>query len=108
MSAFRLDGKIAVVTGGGSGIGQAIAETFARNGAIVRIIDLDSAKAEATAQRILQANGSASAHPCDLANQEAVNIVFGELAAKERLHILVNNAGVSHIGNLESTTEEDP
>ena len=104
---FRLDGKVAVVTGGGSGIGQAIALKFAAHGAAIRILELNEAAAAATCQQIADAGGTASAHACDVTSQTQVKAVLGELFQRERVHILINNAGVSHIGTVESTTEED-
>jgi len=104
---FRLGGKTAIVTGGGSGIGQAIALCFAANDAAVRIVDINLQQAETTAKQIADAGGQATAHACDVTNQRQVREVFGRLFAKERVQILVNNAGISHIGTVESTTEED-
>jgi NAD(P)-dependent dehydrogenase (short-subunit alcohol dehydrogenase family) len=105
--AFRLEGKVAVVTGGGSGIGQAIALKFAVHGATIRVLDLNESAAAATCQRIASAGGSASAYLCDVTNQQDVNATFDELFLRDRISILVNNAGISHIGTVESTTEED-
>jgi 2-keto-3-deoxy-L-fuconate dehydrogenase len=104
---FRLDGKVAVVTGGGSGIGRAIALRFAASGAAVRILDRNPADAKATAQRIAKAGGSASPYACDVTDAEQVQRTFRKIFAQGRVEILVNNAGVSHIGSLENTTEED-
>src|SRR5260370_7261028 len=104
---FRLDGKTAIVTGGGSGIGKAIALRFAANGAAVRITDINRQQAEATAKQIADAGGQASAHACDVTDQRHVREVFNGLFAKEHVEILVNNAGVSHVGTVESTTEEE-
>jgi len=104
---FRLDGKVAVITGAGSGIGQAIALRFAAHGAAVRVIDVNERAAEATCERIAAAGGQASAHACDVTDQGYVKKTFSELAKPERIQILVNNAGISHIGTVESTTEED-
>ena len=104
---FRLDGKVAVVTGAGSGIGQAIALNFAAHGAIIRILDVNEEGASATQQRIAGNGGSATTHRCDVTDQSQVKTEFAGLFGRERIHILVNNAGVSHIGTVESTSEAD-
>jgi NAD(P)-dependent dehydrogenase (short-subunit alcohol dehydrogenase family) len=104
---FRLDGKVAVVTGGGSGIGQAIAVKLAVHGAVIRILDVNESAAEATCRQITAAGGAASAHSCDVTNQAEVKARFEELFRGDRVQILINNAGISHIGTVESTTEED-
>jgi 2-keto-3-deoxy-L-fuconate dehydrogenase len=104
---FRLDGKVAVITGAGSGIGQAIALQFSANGAAIRVFELSETAAAATCQQISGAGGEVSAHVCDVTNQEQVKAAFTELFSRERIDILVNNAGVSHIGTVESTTAED-
>jgi NAD(P)-dependent dehydrogenase (short-subunit alcohol dehydrogenase family) len=96
-----------VITGGGSGIGQAIALRFAAQGAMIRILDVNEPAAAATCQQITAAGGTASAHRCDVTNQADVKALVGELFHHERVHILINNAGISHIGTVESTTEED-
>jgi len=104
---FNLSGKVAVVTGGGSGIGRAIAMRFASAGATVRILDLNFPEAGQTAHEIRESGGNAAAFSCDVTDQAAVHAVFDKIFQKDRVHILVNNAGVSHIGNVESTTESD-
>jgi 2-keto-3-deoxy-L-fuconate dehydrogenase len=103
---FRLDGKVAVVTGGGSGIGRAIALRFAASGAAIHILDLDQSAAESTTKLVTAGGGQVWAHSCDVTNAKQVEETFRELG-RGRLDILVNNAGVSHIGTLETTTEED-
>ena len=105
--SFRLDGKTAIVTGGGSGIGRAIAVRFAAHGAKIHILDLNLADAESTCQQIAAGGGSAEATVCDVADQQHVFATFQQLAAKGPISILVNNAGISHIGTVESTSEED-
>jgi 2-keto-3-deoxy-L-fuconate dehydrogenase len=104
---FRLDGKIAIVTGAGSGIGQAIALRFAANGAKVRIVDINPQQAEAAAAQITAAGGNATVHVCDVTDQAQVRETFQQMFAGERVEILVNNAGISHIGTVESTSEAD-
>lgn len=104
---FRLDGKTAIITGGGSGIGRAIGHRFARNGARVTIVDLNRAQAENTAKEIAAQGGEAHVYECDVSNHEQVNHAFREIFGLGRTDILVNNAGVSHIGDLEHTAESD-
>lgn len=104
---FRLDGKVAVVTGAGSGIGRAIALCFAAHGATIRVLDLNENAAKGTCGKIKADGGQASYQICDVTSQSAVSSVFAELFGRQRIDILANNAGVSHIGTVESTTEED-
>jgi 2-keto-3-deoxy-L-fuconate dehydrogenase len=104
---FRLDGKVAVITGAASGIGRAIAQRFAQQGAAVRILDLDEKSANAAAKEIAASGADAKAHACDVSDHAPTKKVFDKLAIEGRLDILVNNAGVSHIGTVETTTEAD-
>lgn len=104
---FRLQGKCAAITGGACGIGKAIAITFASHGACVHVLDLDSTQAAATAAQIEQTGGRAFATPCDVADFTQVQSVFREIAKHNPLHILVNSAGIAHVGNLQQTTEAD-
>jgi NAD(P)-dependent dehydrogenase (short-subunit alcohol dehydrogenase family) len=104
---FHLDGKTAVVTGGGSGIGEAIALRFAASGAKVYILDVRREPAEAVAQQIVKNGGQALAFECDVTNHVQVRETFHALFARGLINILINNAGISHIGSLETTTEDD-
>ena len=105
---FTLTGKVAVVTGGGSGIGEAIALLFGRQGAHVHVLDIDAAAAARTAASIREAGGRAADFACDVSDSRQVTATFGALErAASRLDILVNNAGISHIGNVVNTREED-
>jgi len=103
----RLDGKVALVTGAASGIGQAIAERFAREGAHVCLVDLNEEAARNTAREIVQSGGKAASHVCDVANQKAATELFRRIARENPIDILVNSAGVSHIGKLENTSEAE-
>jgi len=107
-TAFRLDGKTAIITGGGSGIGQAIARKFAANGAAVHICDLHLDRANATAKQIVETTGGiAFAVPCDVTDAASTRQIVENIAAHGRVDILVNSAGISHIGRLETTREDD-
>lgn len=104
----RLADKIAVVTGGGSGIGEAICLAFAAEGAQVAVVDLDGEAAERVAKRISEAEGTARHYTCDVGSQTSVRETLGRVAQEcGGLTTLVNNAGIAHIGNVENTTEED-
>jgi 2-keto-3-deoxy-L-fuconate dehydrogenase len=96
-----------VITGAASGIGRAIAQRFAQQGAAVRILDIDEKGGNASAQEIVAFGSDAKAFACDVSDQSCVKEVFSRLARQGRLDILVNNAGVSHIGTVESTNEAD-
>ena len=101
---FQLQGKIAAVTGSGSGIGKAIALLFAKQGATVHLLDLNEEAISATAKEIEEQGGKAVIQACDVASQEQLKNLLEPL---DRLDILVNSAGVSHIGNVETTGEKD-
>ena len=105
--SFSLSGKVAVITGAGSGIGRAIALRFASAGAGVRILELNVMEAEETCRLIRSRGGTATAHACDVSNQREVKDVFNQFASSGRIDILVNNAGIAHIGRLETTSEDD-
>ncbi len=105
---FDLTGKTAIVTGGGSGIGKAIAQLFSRQGAQVYILDFDEKAAETVVSEIKEKDGNASAVKCDVSNQQLVNDIIKLIVSKHAtVDILVNNAGVAHVGNVENTCEED-
>jgi 2-keto-3-deoxy-L-fuconate dehydrogenase len=101
---FRLDGKNAVVTGAGSGIGRAIAELFAAQGAAVVIVDRDKESGRVTVDAIREAGGRAELAVVDVVDEGAV------LALERRLppvDVLVANAGIGHVGDLSNTTAAD-
>jgi 2-keto-3-deoxy-L-fuconate dehydrogenase len=99
-------GRTVIVTGGGSGIGQAIATLFGARGARVGILDL--ASADATVETITQAGGTAVHLPCDVSRQDEVSGAFAEVQQRfGPLDVLVNSAGVAHVGTVEQTTEAD-
>src|SRR5688500_9183905 len=105
---FNLQAKVAVITGGGSGIGQAIAELFAKQGAVVHILELNKSAAEGTVSGILAAKGKAVAHSCNVADQQQVKQIIDSIAKEAgRIDIVVNCAGIAHIGKLETTQEAD-
>ena len=98
---FSLQGKHAVVTGAGSGIGKAVAILLAKQGATVYVADINEEQAKETAREI---GANAIVKASDVSNQAQTQALFESLP---HLDILVNSAGVSHIGTAESTTEAD-
>jgi 2-keto-3-deoxy-L-fuconate dehydrogenase len=104
---FSLAGKVAVVTGGASGIGQAVAEMFAAHGACIHILDVNAGLAKRVAEKIRDLGGCAEAHPCDVSIGVEVERVIGGIISKSAVDILVNSAGIPHVGTLEETAGED-
>jgi 2-keto-3-deoxy-L-fuconate dehydrogenase len=105
---FRLDGKTAAITGAGSGIGRAIAKTFAGAGARVFILERELAAGDETRRMVADAGGQAAVIECDVARAASVASAFERLARDAaRLDVLVNNAGIAHIGSVENTSEAD-
>jgi 3-oxoacyl-[acyl-carrier protein] reductase len=102
---MRLDGKVALVTGAGSGIGKCIAETYAREGARVAVVDVDGESAKIAARSI---GNSAIALRCDVTDKdEIVGAVEETVAALGTLDILVNNAGATHVNKPMLEIDED-
>jgi NAD(P)-dependent dehydrogenase (short-subunit alcohol dehydrogenase family) len=102
---FTLTDKVAVITGAGSGIGEAIARAFAKQGAKVEILDVDEAGATKVCQEI---GASAAWQKCDVSDAAAASAAMESVWQKhKRLDILVNNAGIAHVGNVLNTSESD-
>lgn len=104
----ELDGKVAVVTGGASGIGRAIVLRFARAGARVAVLDLAEPAARDVAREADSANGSALPLTCDVTRPEDVERAFAVVGERfGPVDILVNSAGIAHVGTIEQTSESD-
>ena len=105
---LSLTGRIAIVTGGGSGIGQAIATTCAAAGAKVVVADIDRNAADATVALIDEAGGQSSSIQVDVADPDAcATLVATTLETQGRCDVLVNNAGIGHVGSVLDTSPED-
>ena len=107
---MRLDGKVALITGAGSGIGRATAERFAREGAFVGAADVDAEGGAETARRVRASGGRAGFIPCDVTSADAVRSAVAaavDLGGTGRLDVLFNNAGIGHVGAVDETEEAD-
>ena len=105
---LNLKGKTAIITGGGSGIGEAIALKFAQQNAEVIIFDLSEAHASSALEAIHDAGGKARAYACDVSDPDSVSAAIeATLKKSKQIDILVNNAGVAHVGNALDTQIED-
>lgn len=105
---FSLNGKVAVVTGGASGIGEQICRVFAKAGATVYILDIDVNRGRILQDELREEGFDAQFSRADVSDQQEMLRVCSEVVEKSRsLDIMVANAGISQIGNLERTTESD-
>lgn len=101
---FSLQNKKAVITGGGSGIGRAIASLFAKQGAEVHIIDLSIESAQDAVDEIKNAGGNVFSYACNVSNQADVKVTFEKIG---NINILINNAGIANVGKADTTSEAD-
>ncbi len=101
----QLENKIAIITGGASGIGLAIAERFVREGARVEILDRNE---EEMQRATAQLGPAAVATSCDVSDHHQVTTVIDAIHGRHgRIDILINNAGIAHVGNALTTSPED-
>lgn len=107
-TAFRLDQQVAIITGGGSGIGRATAELFAALGATVCVMDRNGTAAEEVATAIREGSGAASACAVDIADEAQVRQAFAETMRQHgRIDVLVSNAGTGCNGTATDMPLED-
>jgi 2-keto-3-deoxy-L-fuconate dehydrogenase len=104
---FSLQNKGAIITGGGSGIGKAMATTFAEQGADVHILDFNADAAMELVAEINKQGFKATAHHCNVADWKAVSETVSQISKVSSIDILINNAGIAHVGNIEACKEED-
>lgn len=107
MEIFSLKSKTAIITGGGSGIGKALSKLFAKQGAKVFILDYSEENSKETIAEIQAEKGIAFSYVCDVSKPSEVKKIIGKIAENHTIDILINNAGVAHIGNIENTSEKD-
>ena len=105
--AQTLANRVAVVTGGGSGIGKCVSARLAGDGAHVLVLDINLEAACETVEEIVVDGGSAAPKECDVSNHRQTVEVMRKILGDSDIDILINNAGIAHIGNLEKTSEAD-
>ncbi len=104
----KLAGKLAAITGGASGIGRAIAETFAAEGAKVLILDVNEQNGSDTVEAIRSAGGQADFSKTDITDFAAVEKLFNDAAAQHgSFDVLVNSAGIAAVGSIETCSPDE-
>jgi len=99
--------KVALITGGASGIGKSICLRLALKNIKVLVVDLNFDAAQKTVDEIIENGGKAEAYAVDVSNNKQVLALFKNINEEHTIDILINNAGVAHIGNIEQTSESD-
>jgi NAD(P)-dependent dehydrogenase (short-subunit alcohol dehydrogenase family) len=104
-----LEGRVAIVTGAGTGLGRGIAEELAKSGAAIAVAEIDRAAGERAAAELGELGVAAQAYPTDVASREQVDATFDAVAREHgRIDIVVNNAGISRVGpHTQDVTDED-
>jgi len=105
--AFDLSNKNILITGGGSGIGEAIGKTLAASGAYIFIMEKESVSGIKAAKEIIKEGGRAEFIHADVTDLKSITLALKEMHEKVFIDTLINNAGIGHIGTAESTTPED-
>ena len=98
--------KVAIVTGGGSGIGYSICRRLAMEKINVMVLDIDLSAAEKTVSDIYSFGGEAQAYDVDVSNRKQVTKAITKISEQGAIDILINNAGIAHIGNIERADED--
>ncbi len=108
MNSKRLEGQIAWISGGASGMGAAVAELFAAEGAKVAVVDIQAERGRALVENIARQGGQAVFHECDVSREDQVRDSIGEAATHfGGLQIVVNCAGIVHVAPLHEYSEEE-
>lgn len=105
--AFDLSNKNILITGAGSGIGEAIAKTLASQGAFIFVLEKDSISGIMTTKEIIKEGGRAEYVSADVTDLKNITLALREMEDKLPIDILINNAGIGHIGTAESTSPDD-
>jgi len=105
-SPFELSSPYVIITGGASGIGLSMVSLFNKNGAIVDVFDINKPSPELIEKKGIDKN-TVHFHEIDITNQQQVKELVSVIAIQREIGILINNAGIAHIGNAVNTSEKD-